>query len=48
MRRALTSLLVLRLGLAALHAQTPAPAPAFEAATVKPCDPAAQGRQPMG
>ena len=39
MHRALTSLLVAILAIAALHAQAPAPPPAFEAATIKPSDP---------
>ena len=52
MRHALTSLFVAIAVIAVLHAQAPGPAPAFEAATIKPSDPAAQGgnirRQPGG
>lgn len=52
MRHALTSLLVAIAAIVALHAQAPASAPAFEAATIKPSDPTTPGqfvrRQPGG
>ena len=52
MRHALTSLSLAIAAIVALHAQAPTPAPAFEAATIKPSDPTTPGqfvrRQPGG